>query len=94
MTLLVYKLEEINTPAFRTFLKQAIDSFQQNVKRLQTRPEDVMPWKLNGERWHLSEKGFRVGRKLRWDRSILPRLLAIVREVENLVERLGAGEKE
>jgi excinuclease ABC subunit A len=86
VTVLAHRLSEVETPAFQEFLQKAVASFQQNVKRLQTKPEDVMPWKLNGERWHLSEKGFRVGRKLRWDRSILPRLLAIVREVEPKVE--------
>jgi excinuclease ABC subunit A len=41
-----------------------------------------MPWKVNGQRWHLSEKGFPPGRKLQWERSLLPRLLDLVREVE------------
>jgi excinuclease ABC subunit A len=82
VTVRVHRLSEINTPAFRAFLKEAADSFQKNLKRLQTKPEDVMPWKINGERWHLGEKGFRPGAKLRWDRAILPRLLALVREVE------------
>ena len=41
-----------------------------------------MPWKVNGERWHLGEKGFPPGQKLRWERSLLPRLLALVRDVE------------
>ena len=31
-----------------------------------------MPWKVNGENWHLGEKGFPPGRKMNWDRSILP----------------------
>ena len=29
---------------------------------MNTRPEDVMPWKVNGERWHLGEKGFPPGK--------------------------------
>jgi excinuclease ABC subunit A len=41
-----------------------------------------MPWKVNGERWHLGEKGFPPGRKVQWDRQLLPRLLDLVREVE------------
>ena len=48
---------------------------------MQTKPEDVMPWKVNGERWHLGEKGFPIGRKVHWDRAILPRLIALVKEV-------------
>jgi excinuclease ABC subunit A len=47
-----------------------------------TKPEDVMPWKINGERWHLGEKGFPPGKRVQWDRSLLPRLLELLREVE------------
>ncbi len=82
VTLQVYTLAEIDTPSFLEFLKEAVASFNANVKRMQLKPEDVMPWKLHGERWHLGEKGFAPGKKLRWDRALLPRLLALVREVE------------
>jgi excinuclease ABC subunit A len=83
---LVNRLSEIDTAAFRQFLGEAAASFQLVLKRMQTKPEDVMPWKLNGERWHLGEKGFPVGRKVRWDRAALPRLLAMAREVEPRLE--------
>jgi excinuclease ABC subunit A len=86
VTILVHRLSEIDTPAFREFLSQAVASFQQNIKRMQTKPEDVMPWKLNGERWHLGEKGFPAGKRLKWDRALLPRLVDLVREVEPAVE--------
>jgi excinuclease ABC subunit A len=82
VTLLVHRLSEVDTPAFREFLTEAVESFHKNLKRLRTKPEDVMPWKINGERWHLGEKGFPPGKKLRWDRSLLTRLLELVREVE------------
>ncbi len=84
--MLVGKKEEIDTPAFRSFLKQAADSFQKSIGRINTKIEDVMPWKLNGERWHLGEKGFPPGKRLFWDRAILPRLLAIVKEVDPELE--------
>jgi len=77
--LLVHRLSEIDTPAFQRFLKEACASFHSALQRMQTRPEDVMPWKVNGERWHLGDKGFPPGRKLRWDRSLLPRLLEVAR---------------
>src|SRR5262249_45933216 len=83
---LVHRLSEIDTPAFREFLDEAVSAFQANLKRLATKPEDVMPWKVNGERWHLSEKGFPPGRKLLWDRSLLPRLLKLAREVEPAIQ--------
>jgi excinuclease ABC subunit A len=82
VTVRAHKLSEIDTPAFRAFLKEAATSFAATLKRLQTKPEDVMPWKLNGERWHTSDKGFRPGARVRWERALLPRLLALVKEVE------------
>jgi excinuclease ABC subunit A len=83
--MLVHRLSEIQTPAFEAFLRKAATSFQQQVKQIQTKPEDVMPWKVNGERWHLGDKGFPPGQKVRWDRGLLPRLLEIVRAVEPAV---------
>jgi excinuclease ABC subunit A len=82
VTVLAHRLSEIDTPAFREFLAQASASFQATLKRMQTRPEDVMPWKVNGQRWHLGDKGFPPGQKVRWDRALLPRLLELVRELE------------
>jgi excinuclease ABC subunit A len=86
VTVLVHRLSEIDTPAFQQFLAEAVASFEKNLQRLRTKPEDVMPWKINGERWHLSEKGFPPGKKLHWDRALLPRFLELVREVEPGVE--------
>src|SRR5262249_21844920 len=78
----VHKKSEIDTPAFRAFLKEAVTAFHGTLKRLNQKPEDLMPWKINGERWHLGEKGFPAGKKVHWDRALLPRLLELVREIE------------
>jgi excinuclease ABC subunit A len=78
----VHRLGEIDTPAFADFLMRAVESFQHNLKRLRTKPEDVMPWKVNGERWHHSDKGFPVGKKVQWDRGLLARVLDIIRDIE------------
>ncbi len=84
--MLVHKRDEINTPAFHDFLRKAAQSFQTTLGRMNTTPEDVMPWKVNGEKWHLGEKGFPPGRKLQWDRALLPRLLDILRKIEPKLE--------
>jgi excinuclease ABC subunit A len=86
VTVQAHTLTEVDTPAFRQFLAEAAASFKANVKRLTTKPEDLMPWKVNGERWHLGEKGFPAGRKVRWERGLLARMLELVREVEPGVE--------
>jgi len=84
--ILAHRLNEIDTPAFRAFLKEAVASFQQTLARMNTKPEDVMPWKVNGERWHMGEKGFPVGRRVVWDRSLLARLVELVKEIDPALE--------
>jgi excinuclease ABC subunit A len=81
VAILAHKFSDIDTPAFRKFLGEAVNSFSGNLTRMQTKPEDLMPWKLHGEKWHFSEKGFPPGRKMYWDRAILPRLLTLVRSL-------------
>ena len=82
VAVLVNRRDEIATPAFRKFLKDAVAAYSGNLKKMETRLEDVMPWKVNGERWHLSDKGFPPGRKIRWDRTLLPQMIRLVREME------------
>jgi excinuclease ABC subunit A len=84
--MLIHRNSEIDTPGFRDFLKKAVQSFHANVKRMTTKPEDLMPWKVAGERWHLGEKGFPPTRKLRWDRAVLPRLIELVKSVDPDIE--------
>jgi len=84
--MLVHKYEEIDTVAFRQFLSKAVLAFQANLKRMTQTPEDVMPWKVNGESWHLGGKGFPAGRAQKWDRGILPRLVGLMRDVDPKVE--------
>jgi excinuclease ABC subunit A len=81
VVVVVHKKAEIDTPAFRTFLKKAAEAF---LSRFQDQTIDVeahMPWKKNGEKWHLSDKGFPVGRRLKWDRGVLPQVVKVLREV-------------
>jgi excinuclease ABC subunit A len=80
--MLIHRKSEIDTPGFHAFLQKAVESFHKNLKRMMTKPEDVMPWKVNGERWHLGDKGFPPGRRIQWDRAVLARLLDLVKVVE------------
>jgi excinuclease ABC subunit A len=84
--MLVHKYEEIDTVAFRQFLSKAVLAFQANLKRMTQTPEDVMPWKVNGESWHLGAKGFPAGRAQKWDRGILARLVGMMRDIDPKVE--------
>jgi excinuclease ABC subunit A len=84
----IAKGPEVETAGFRLFLRQAADAFRKAVGAMD-KPEGieaVMPWKVNGEKWHLSEKGFPAGRPVKWDRGILPQLIQLVKEVDAKLE--------
>ena len=66
--------EEIDTPEFWSFLKRAVAGFQKFAERVGTKPEDVMPWKVLGQKWHLSRKGFPPGKKPVWKPEVLEEL--------------------
>jgi len=82
VVIIAHHLVELQTPAFREFLQKAVTAFSGHLTKLKLNPEDMMPWKLQGEKWHLGEKGFPVGKKRKWDHGVFARLLKLVSEVE------------
>ncbi len=79
----VHSLNEVKTKAFQQFLAEAVVAFQETLKRMHTRPGDVMPWKVDGRRWHVGDwrhKGFPPGKSAAWDPTVLDRLVACVAE--------------
>jgi excinuclease ABC subunit A len=72
--------EEIDTPEFWSFLQRAVAGFQKFAERAGARPEDVMPWKVLGQKWHLSRKGFPPGKKTAWQPEVLEELLEMLAE--------------
>ena len=76
-----YSWEEIDTPAFWIFLEQAVAGFRKFSDRKPQDPEDVMPWKVLGRKWHLARKGFPPGKKPAWNLEVLEELLELLGEV-------------
>jgi excinuclease ABC subunit A len=70
--------EEIDTAAFWAFLERAVAGFQKFTERVSIKPEDVMPWKVLGQKWHLSRKGFPPGKKTDWKPEVLEELLEML----------------
>jgi len=71
--------EEIDCPAFWKFLDDAASAFEQGTELRKANPEDLMPWKFLGRKWHLLRKGFPPGPVL-WDEATLPDLLSILEQ--------------
>ncbi len=76
-----YSWEEIDTPQFWKFLEQAVTGFRKFTDRTPQDPEDVMPWKVLGRKWHLARKGFPPGKKPAWNIEVLEELLELLGDV-------------
>ena len=74
----VHWLSDIETEAFRTFMQKAIASFMAHPAQSNSKPEDVMPWKVLGRKWHLSRKGFPSGKRVAWTADTLDSLLTTI----------------
>jgi excinuclease ABC subunit A len=76
-----HALEEIDTPAFWSFLEKAVAGFGKIANRAEVNLEEHMPWKKLGRIWHLSRKGFPPGRTVRWEAEVLEELLELLSEI-------------
>jgi excinuclease ABC subunit A len=44
-------------------------------------PDDIAPWKVLGQKWHLLRKGFPPGRPVEWDQEVLEELVEMLAEI-------------
>ncbi len=69
-----YTLAEIDTPQFWKWLNHAMDEFLGLTTPVMKKAVDldqVMPWKVMGEKWHMLRKGFPPGREVQWTPDVL-----------------------
>ncbi len=76
----VHNWKEIDTPAFWDFLEKAITGFDKHVHRVEKKVDNMMPWKVLGQKWHLAKKGFTPGKQIAWGYDLLEDLLEMVAE--------------
>ncbi len=76
----VHGYDEIDRPEFWQFLEKAVAGFQKFATRKQQSPEDVMPWKVLGRKWHFARKGFSPGKTIRWETEALEELCEMLTE--------------
>ena len=74
-----HAMDEIDQPAFWTFLEQAVQGFFQNS--FATTVEQAMPWKVLGRKWHLLRKGFPPGKTIQWQPDVLQRMCDLLETV-------------
>ena len=72
--------DEINIAEFWTFLAEAVQGFQKFTELTELKPEDHMPWKKLGQRWHFLRKGFSPGKPVQWEVAAWEELYALLQE--------------
>ncbi len=77
----IHNWEEVDTPEFWEFLQKAVAGFTQVAEHVATNPEDLMPWKRLGKKWHLARRGFPLNKKIVWEPQLLEDLLDLLGHV-------------
>ena len=77
----VHSWNEINTPSFWEFVENAIASFQNKTRPVETKIDDQAPWVKLGEKWHLMPKGFTPDSKPKWDVTVLEQFRDLLQEL-------------
>ncbi|MGI9455520.1 MAG: excinuclease ABC subunit UvrA [Aeoliella sp.] len=76
-----YSFDEIDSPEFWRFLERAVEGFRKFTDRKEKNPEDLMPWKVLGQKWHVARKGFTPGKKIAWPTELLEELFELLDDV-------------
>jgi len=76
-----FSYEEMDTPAFWQFVKQAVAGFSKVEQQKEFNLDDFTPWKTLGQKWHFLRKGFPPGKKIRWEPEVLEELIHLLREI-------------
>ncbi|MDR0610586.1 MAG: ATP-binding cassette domain-containing protein [Planctomycetaceae bacterium] len=77
----VHSWEEVDRKEFWDFLDSAIKEFAKYTKKVEKNPNNLMPWKILGEKWHSLPKGLIGGDKLLWEPSLLTELFGMLKEI-------------
>jgi excinuclease ABC subunit A len=77
----VHTFEEIDTPEFWQFVEQAIEGFSERVKRVESDPQELLPWVKLGQKWHFLRKGFPPGEMIAWAPPVLEQLHNLLTEL-------------
>ena len=75
----VHDYNEIDREEFWKFLDEAIAGFRKFTEKAKQKPEDLMPWKALGRKWHLTRRGFRPG-QIEWDTDVLETVIDLLHE--------------
>src|SRR5690606_29670226 len=76
-----HTFDEIDTPEFLRFVERAVAGFQEFTNRKELKPDQLMPWKVLGQKWHVTRKGFAPGKKVVWEVELLEEMFELLSDV-------------
>jgi len=79
VTVVLIEPADMETPAFREFLKAARASFLERTDPKTLDLEDLTPWKKLGRKWHLMRKGFLAG-TVQWEPPVLEEVIGLLEQ--------------
>ena len=77
VTISLIRSTESETPAFGQFVKTAVDAYLRMTTAEPMDPQELMPWKKLGRKWHLMQKGFLKG-TIAWEPALAEGLFALL----------------
>jgi excinuclease ABC subunit A len=77
----VHSYQEIDRPEFWAFVDRAVEGFCAFTQRVRQNPDDLMPWKVLGRKWHFLRRGFLKGGAPRWEPEVLETLCQMIESV-------------
>jgi excinuclease ABC subunit A len=74
----LHSYQEVDRQEFWQFIDQAVAGFARLSQRVQQKSDILHPWKQLGRKWHLSRKGFALGKRTLWQPEVLEGLLDLL----------------
>lgn len=82
----IHDRAEVDTPAFRRFVKKAAVAHQGLIAERRAAPERAEPWKTDGRAWHLSQQPIAPNKPRLWKPMTLVELLGRIQKLQPAVE--------
>ncbi len=80
LELRLHAWEDVNQPEFWKIMDDAVLGFETMLAKVSQNPDDAMPWKKLGQKWHFSRKGFPPGKPIAWEQKVLEDICELLHE--------------
>lgn len=71
---------EIDRPEFWEMIDMAVEGFRRFAKAAQEGETILQPWRQLGQKWHISRRGFAIGRPAVWPEELIQRVVELIEQ--------------